>query len=101
MPRKKPEAIVALEAIEPAKPLCSCGETAIVREDGVNRCERCYVAAATERAASYTQAVGMARQPGESAPDYRKRALAWIRERAKLKTFNDAVKAEDEWSTGA
>lgn len=42
---------------------------------------------------------GLDRWPNESREVWRKRVMAYLRAHARPKTFDDAVRAEDEWAT--
>lgn len=81
MPRKKPEAMVALNKI--AVKCAQCDADAIVWEDGKDLCRRCYVDNATLRAQERITALGLARRDGENLTAWNRRLKAWLQDHTK------------------
>ena len=83
MARKKPEAIVALEAIRPS---CRCGEEARMRVqtgDGwENVCEAHYLEHFKQLAEIDCESWGIQRKLGENPKNYHMRVSAWLKEKA-------------------
>lgn len=61
-------------------------------------CEPHYVRYHDDLARKSCTEKGLDKQPNESSAEYRARMLAYMREHAKLRTFDDATRLEDEWA---
>lgn len=66
-----------------------------------NLCEPHYVMHFDGIARLRCAELGLNQGPNESKKEWLARCMAYIKSNAKLKTFDDAVRAEDEWSRSA